>query len=90
MSTNPKIAALEAELALNRAQLASTVDELSTRLDPRYQAAQAVDSGRRLVRNAVGTDPEANPQARGRARAVLGAGVAALGLVVALAVRRRH
>ncbi|CAN5145098.1 hypothetical protein BH11ACT1_BH11ACT1_17560 [soil metagenome] len=89
MATEPKIAALEAELAATRAQLVETVEELSTRLDPRYQAGQAAEKGRRLVRDALGTDPAADPSARTRARVVLGAGVAALGIVVSAIARRR-
>jgi Protein of unknown function (DUF3618) len=89
MATEPKIAALEAELAATRAQLEATVEELSTRLDPRYQAGQAADKSRRLVRDAIGTDPAADPSARTRARVVLGAGVAALGIVVSAVARRR-
>ncbi|PVU83159.1 DUF3618 domain-containing protein [Cellulomonas sp. WB94] len=89
MATEPKIAALEAELAATRAQLAETVEELSTRLDPRYQAGQAAEKGRRLVRDAIGTDPGADPSAKTRARVVLGAGVAALGIVVSAIARRR-
>ena len=88
MTTDPKIADLEAGLAATRAQLAATVDQLSTRLSPRYQADQAVTNGRRLVRDAVGTAPDADPTARTRARIVLSAGVAALGIVVGAVVRR--
>ncbi|MGV8978939.1 MAG: DUF3618 domain-containing protein [Cellulomonas sp.] len=88
MANEPKIAALEAELAATRAQLAATVEELSTRLDPRYQAGQAAEKGRQLVRDAIGTDPAADPSARNRARVVLGAGTAALGIIVSAIVRR--
>ncbi|MCC2307615.1 DUF3618 domain-containing protein [Cellulomonas chengniuliangii] len=86
--TDPKIAALESELVATRAQLAATVDELSTRLDPRRQASEAVDNGRRLVRDAVGSDPQADPEARKRARIILGAAGAVVGLIVAGAIRR--
>jgi phage-related tail protein len=89
MSTDPKIAALEAELATTRAQLSATIDELSTRLDPRYQATQAAASGRRLVRDAIGSAPDANPSARTRARLVLGAGIAGLVVIVGAVARRR-
>jgi hypothetical protein len=89
MTTDPKIAALEAELAATRAQLTETVDELSTRLDPRYQASQATARGRRLVRDAIGIASDADPSARTRARVVLGSGLAALAVVVSAAARRR-
>lgn len=89
MTTDPKISALEAELAATRAELAATVDELSTRLDPRTQASEAVENGRRLVRDAVGNDPAADPAARKRARIVLGAAAGVVGLVVTGIIRRR-
>lgn len=84
--TTPRIAALEAEVALSRQQLAATVDALSTRVDPRVQAQRAVDGGRRLVRDAK--DPAALPEERARARTVLAVagGVAAL---VAVGLVRR-
>ena len=89
MTTDPKISAIEAELAATRAQLAATVDELSTRLDPRYQAGQAAKNGRRLIRDAIGTAPDADPSSRTRARVVLGAGVTALGILIRAIARPR-
>ncbi|GIG28216.1 DUF3618 domain-containing protein [Cellulomonas marina] len=84
----PRTVALEAELAATRRQLAETVDELTDRLDPKANATRAVESGRKLVQDAVGSD--APPQDRNRARMVLGGVVGALALVVTIAVRRRH
>ncbi len=72
--TTPEMEALEAQLAVTRAQLASTVDELAARLDPRAQAVRAAESGRRLWSDA--TTGDADPEARKKARTVLG-GVAA-------------
>ncbi|KQR08310.1 DUF3618 domain-containing protein [Cellulomonas sp. Leaf334] len=88
--STPEMVALEAELAVTRAQLASTVDELVARLDPRAQAGRAVASGRRLWSDAL--DGDASPEARKKAFAVLGgavAGVAAVLVLVVAAGRRR-
>ncbi|WP_315094781.1 DUF3618 domain-containing protein [uncultured Cellulomonas sp.] len=86
--TTPQMQALEAELAVTRAQLASTVDELVARLDPRAQAVRAVESGRRLVSDAVSGD--AAPDARKKALAVLGGAVAGVAALVALVVAGRR
>jgi hypothetical protein len=85
----PTVADLEAEILRTRAELAGTADELVARLDPRRQAAEASESARRLVRDAVGTDPAADPARRTRSRLVLAAGVGAVALAVVLLVRRR-
>ena len=53
----PQMMAIEAELTAKRAALASTVDELAGRLDPRAQAAKAVGQSKQLLRDAV--DPDA-------------------------------
>ena len=82
--------ALEAELAVTRAQLASTVDELVARLDPRAQAGRAVEQGRQLWSDA--TDGDAEPAARKKALSVLGgaaAGVAVLLTLIVVASRRK-
>ena len=88
MTTHPKIAALEAELAKTRAELAATVDELSDRLDPRTQATHAVDSAKKLARDAVGSDPKADPEEKTRARIVLGTAAGVLATLIARAARR--
>lgn len=88
--STPEMVALEAELAVTRAQLASTIDELVARLDPRAQAGRAVESGRQIWLDATSSD--APPDARKKAVAVLGgavAGVAAVLALVVLAGRRR-
>jgi len=85
----PQMVAIEAELTAKRAALASTVDELAERLDPRNQAAKAVAESKQLLRDAV--DPDATPEARRKAQKVLGgvaAGVAAIGALVWLGRRR--
>jgi hypothetical protein len=85
----PTIAELEAEILLTRAALAGTADELAARLDPRRQAADAAENAKKLVRDAVGTDPAADPARRARSRVVLAVGVGAVALAVVLLVRRR-
>ncbi len=85
----PSIPTLETEVTLTRAQLAATTDELVARLDPRAQVGQARDGAKRIVRDAVGTDPAADPTARNRSRAVLAGAAAAVALGITLLVRRR-
>ncbi|NMR19710.1 DUF3618 domain-containing protein [Cellulomonas fimi] len=76
---------IEAELERNRAELAATIDELTYRLDPRVKANEAVGRAKQMLHDA-GTDPATAPEARNRARVVLGVAAAAvLGLVVAVA-----
>jgi hypothetical protein len=89
--STPETVALEAELAVTRAQLASTVDELVARLDPRAQAGRAVESGRQLWSDATNSD--ADPDRRKKALTVLGgalAGVAVLVTLIVAAGRRGH
>lgn len=92
MSDNaPKltVADYEAEVARSRADLAATADALAAKLDPRTQVAEAKESATRLVRDAMGTDPAADPENRNRARAILAGGVAAVAGLVVLAIKRR-
>ncbi len=88
--STPQMVAIEADIVATRAQLASTVDELTARLDPRAQAARAVESGRQLWSDATHSDSE--PAARKRALTVLGSVVAGaatiVGLVIVMATRR--
>jgi hypothetical protein len=87
----PETIALEAELAVTRAQLASTVDELVARLDPRAQAGRAVESGRQLWSDA--TSGDADPENRKKAFTVLGgaaAGVVVLLALIVTAARRKN
>lgn len=86
--TTPQMLAIEAELTAKRAALASTVDELAGRLDPRNQAAKAVDQSKQLFRDAV--DPDATPEARRRAQKVLGGVAAGIAAVAAVAWLRRR
>ena len=82
--STPEMVALEAELAVTRAQLASTVDELVSRLDPRAQAGRAVESGRQLWTDA--TSGDSSPEARKKALAVLGGAVAGVAALLALVI----
>ncbi|MBT0994072.1 DUF3618 domain-containing protein [Cellulomonas sp. DKR-3] len=88
--TTPEILALEAQIAVTRQQLASTVDEVVTRLDPRTQAAAAAAASRQMVHDALSED--AAPEDQARARKVLGGAVAGVVVLVALVVlrARRH
>lgn len=90
LGTSERMRALEAELELTRGELAATVDELADRLNPKTQAERAVAEGKRLVADA--TDPTAAPEARKRARVVLGVAGAVAVLLVTGVVRRiaRH
>lgn len=84
----PTIGDLETEIALTRAQLAGTADALAARLSPQRQVADVKAGASKLVRDAVGTDPAADPGNRDRARLVLAAGVGAVVLAVVLLARR--
>ena len=70
---------IRAEIEATRAQLGQTVDELSARLDV---PARAKESAARAKDTAVETYRESPP-------AVIGAGLALVGLVVGLVVWRR-
>ncbi|QGQ18453.1 DUF3618 domain-containing protein [Cellulomonas sp. JZ18] len=84
--TTPRITQLEAEVALTRGQLASTVDALSERLDPRVQKDRLIADGKRLVFDA--TDEAALPEDRARARTVLAVAGTVAALVLVGIVRR--
>jgi len=86
---------IEADLARTRQELASSVDELSTMLDPRVQlkeakenissaAKHAVDGAGAKAQSILDDAKSGDPKAIG----ILGAGVAAVAAVVALAARR--
>ncbi|RMI13928.1 DUF3618 domain-containing protein [Cellulomonas triticagri] len=84
----PTIPQLEAEVLLTRAELAGTADALAARLSPQHQVAEVKRGASKLWRDAVSTDPAADPENRGRARVVLAAGVGVVALAVVLIVRR--
>ena len=75
---------IEAQIARNRAELASTIDELTDRLDPKAKANELVEQARQVVKDA-GNDPDTRPEDRNRARIIVGVtGAAAIGLLTAL------
>jgi ElaB/YqjD/DUF883 family membrane-anchored ribosome-binding protein len=83
MSEPTDPAEIEAEIAAARERLGRTVDELSHRLDVPARARESARETASQVRDtAVGTYRENPP-------AVLGAGTALVGLVVALIIWRR-
>jgi predicted ArsR family transcriptional regulator len=82
MTANPED--IEAQIARNRAELASTIDELTDRLDPKAKANELVEKAKQIVKDA-GTDPDTRPEDRNRARIIVGVGAAAaVGLLTAL------
>jgi hypothetical protein len=86
---NAKAEDLEAQLERNRSELAATIDQLTYRLDPRIKATEAMASAKQMVHDA-GTDPTTTPEARNRARKVLGVGAGAVvAIVSALLARHR-
>lgn len=87
-TSTPSIAALETEVELTRAELAGTADELAARLSPQRQVADAKAGAQKVWRDAIGTDPAADPANKNRARGLLAAGVGVLALAVAMMVRR--
>jgi Protein of unknown function (DUF3618) len=97
--STPRMVELEAEVAVARLQLASTVEAISQRLTPRALASDAGDRARlgvtqartkaqQLVRDATSAD--ADPEASTRARVILASAAAAAALVGAVALLRRR
>ncbi|CAM5784341.1 DUF3618 domain-containing protein [Cellulomonas persica] len=84
--TTPAMQAIEAEIAVTRQQLVSTVDELTARLAPRAQAEAAVATARRLASDATSAD--ASPQDRAHARKVLAGAALAAAFVTTIVVVR--
>lgn len=97
--STPRMVELEAEIAVTRVQLASTVDALAQRLAPRalaseagQQARQGAEQARAAVEQLVhdATSAEADPEASTRARVILAGAAGAVALVVAVALLRRR
>ena len=96
MSSQPTPADLSAEVLRARAELAATIDELSTRLNPKNVAAEAA-SATKLAASDAGTFitggglPGGAPSRARNAKVVLGvaAGVLALTVIPILRHRRR-
>lgn len=94
MSTEPTQAELEAEISRTRSELASTIDELTTRLDPRVQAVNVANQTKQAAADTGafftgGGLPEHDP-ARARNVKILIAGAAATVALVAAAILRRR
>ncbi|WP_265520270.1 DUF3618 domain-containing protein [Oerskovia flava] len=92
--TKKSQAELEAEIAVTRKELAATIDDLTTRLDPRvaashaaHQAKQAaVDTGNLLSGGGL---PDRDPARSRNVKVLIGAVVAGAALAVAAIVRRK-
>jgi hypothetical protein len=85
---------LEDEIARTRAELAGTVDELATRLDPRVQASHVARQAKQAASDtgalfSGGGMPEADPERSRNVKVLLGVAVAAVALVVTGIVRKR-
>jgi len=86
---------IEADLVRTREELASSVDELSTMLDPRVQLKEAKENISSAAKNAVDDVTAKAGSVLDRVKAgdpkaigILGAGAAAVAAVIALAARR--
>lgn len=97
--STPRMVELEAEIAVTRVQLASTVDELTQRLTPGALASEASKQARLGVEQAKAaveqilhdaTSAEADPEASTRARVILAGAAGAVALVVAVSLLRRR
>jgi hypothetical protein len=84
MSTNPSIAALEADIAARRERLARTIDELTAKATPKAIAQRQADLAKARFADATTT-----PQGDLRVERVA-AVVAVVALVVAMRVLRRR
>lgn len=84
---------IEAEIARTRAQLKTTVDELSDRLDPKTLATEAVDEAKIAVtdlkRRVTGeVRPAGSPEPTKMGWVVLGTGAAVALAVVSKVIRK--
>jgi hypothetical protein len=85
---------LEDEIARTRAELAGTLDELTSRLDPRVQASNVAQQAKQAATDtgtflSGGGLPEEDPDRSRNVKVLLGAAVAGAALVVAAVLRRR-
>ncbi len=90
----PSQSQLEDEIARTRAELAGTIDELSTRLDPRVQAKQAAHQAKQAASDTGafltgGGLPEEDPDRSRNVKLLLGAVAVGVALVAAAVLRRR-
>ncbi|SDB93588.1 Protein of unknown function [Sanguibacter gelidistatuariae] len=90
----PTPAELSAEVLRARADLAATVDELTTRLHPKHVAAEAA-SATKLAATDAGTFmtggglPDDAPRRARNAKILLGVAAGAIALTVVIILRRR-
>lgn len=94
MSSTPDRSALEAEIAVARAQLAASVDELTARLSPKALAAEAASTTKLAANDAgaflTGNGLPVGPASRARnAKILLGAAAGAVLLVTLAIIKRR-
>ncbi|GAB2461889.1 DUF3618 domain-containing protein [Xylanimonas ulmi] len=89
----PTTADLQAEVARTRAELGATLDALSTRLSPAYQANRLKDSTQQAATDAAafltGSGLPQDDARRARNAKALLVGAAAVAVTVAIAVARR-
>ncbi|SKC75418.1 DUF3618 domain-containing protein [Krasilnikoviella flava] len=91
----PTARELEDEVARTRAELGATLDQLATRLSPKYQANQfarattqaASDAGAFVTGGGL---PDTDARRKRNAQVLLGAAAAGLALVVITVVRARR
>ena len=93
--SEPTPADLSAEVLRARAELAATIDELSTRLNPKNVATEAA-SATKLAATDAGTFitggglPDGAPRRARNAKVLLGVAAGALALTVIAVLRHRH
>jgi Protein of unknown function (DUF3618) len=90
----PSQSQIEDEIARTRAELAGTIDELTTRLDPRVQASHVAQQAKQAASDTSafltgGGLPEEDPDRSRNVKLLLGAALAGTALVVAAILRRR-
>lgn len=91
----PTAQELKDEVARSRAELGATLDQLTTRLSPSYQANQFAQATKVAASDAGafvtgGGLPAAAPRRRRNAQVLLGVAAAGLALVVIVVVRARR
>jgi hypothetical protein len=96
--STPQMVELEAQAALARVELESTIDAITARLTPRAllgdvtdQAKAAAGSARTGAENLFrdATSADADPEASTRARVILASAAAVVALVIAASLKRR-
>lgn len=92
--SQPTPAELSAEVLRARAELAATIDELSTRLHPKHVAAEAASATKLAAADAGafitgGGLPDDAPRRARNAKILLGVAASVLALTVLVIVRRR-